>query len=53
MLAYFRRQGQCDLAGVTTADLVDAFGNDTELTLSMAKRMLTHGLVADGQVLSK
>ena len=47
-LEALRQQGECDLAGVTTADLIDSFGNDTELTLSMAKRLLEHGPLLPG-----
>ncbi|KAL1527987.1 hypothetical protein AB1Y20_009358 [Prymnesium parvum] len=46
-----RRAGPCDLANVTAADLVDAFGNDTYLALAMGKALLTRGtiLVLDGR----
>jgi hypothetical protein len=35
-----RAEGTCDTANVSAADLIDAFGNDTEVTISMAKAML-------------
>jgi len=37
-----RRAGECSVAGVTAADLVDAFGNDTQMTTSMGKALLVH-----------
>ena len=45
-----RKQGPCDRANVTAADLVDAFGNDTQAALAMGKALLTRGtaLVAGG-----
>jgi hypothetical protein len=36
-----RKQGECELAGVSARDVVDAFGNDTQLTLAMGKWLLT------------
>ena len=39
-LERLRREGDCDLAGVTAPDLVSAFGNDTEITLAMAKGLV-------------
>ena len=38
-----RAQGSCELANVSAMDLIEAFANDTELTISVGKRMLTHG----------
>jgi len=38
-----RAQGSCELANVSAMALVEAFANDTELTISVGKRMLTHG----------
>ena len=39
-LERLRNEGDCDLAGVTAPDLVSAFGNDTEITLAMAKGLV-------------
>ena len=39
-LEALRSEGACDLAGVSALDLIDAFGNDTEAVLSMAKKLL-------------
>ena len=39
-----RDAGACDLANMTAASLIDAFGNDTEVTLAMGKALLTRGL---------
>ena len=41
-----RDAGACDLANMTAASLIDAFGNDTEVTLAMGKALLTLGLDA-------
>jgi len=38
-----RRAGDCDLVKVIASDLIAAFGNDTELTLSMGKALVRHG----------
>ena len=38
-----RSVGACDLANLTTSDVLHAFGNDTELAMSMAKRLLDEG----------
>jgi len=43
-----RRAGDCDLVKVIASDLIAAFGNDTELTLSMGKALVRHGLGGAG-----
>ena len=40
--------GGCALSNVTAADLISAFGNDTQLTLSMGKALLRHGMLGAG-----
>ena len=35
-----RRQGACDVANVTAADLIDAIGNDTQLVFAAGKALL-------------
>ena len=39
-----REAGECNGANVTATDLVDAFANDTLLTLSMGKALLTQSV---------
>lgn len=41
----------CSVAGMTSAELISAFGNDTQMTLAMGKALLRHGVehVAESQ----
>ena len=42
-----RQRGECSKVGVTTAGLISAFGNDTEIALAMGKALLVRGLGRD------
>ena len=37
-----RRVGPCDMGGLTTKDVIDSYGNDTELLLAMGKALIEH-----------